>query len=539
MTTRHLSIALFVACVLLLVASQARAAGGSCGGEPAEVMIVLDRSGSMAELAGNQSKWKSAQAAVGQLLGTFGSQLKMGMMLLPQFPDVDACASGKVNIAPSLNTKGSIGSLLAGSFPKGNTPLAGSLDAALAHLKTKTWTKAPAVILVTDGKETCRSPDAPLAAGGSCQWNGGSNYRKCGGCGWQFCLKSGTWSGACEPAPTIFPCAAGQTCGGNALCSGPKASGSDTPQQAAKKLAALGIDTYVVGFGAEIDAAALTAIAKAGNTSNYHQADNLAQLTTALNTIAKKISCCGNGAIDQGELCDPNIAAGQPGACPSAASCDDNDPCTTDKVDGAECNIKCTHAPITTAVNGDGCCPTGATTATDSDCTPSCGNGVVDPGESCDPAIAAGKPGACDKDCDDGNPCTVDKLGGSACNPTCIHENAPPALDVADGCCPTGLTFEQDADCLPPCTPDRTTNCVDMCQKMTCPDGHFCKFGKCEPWPQDDSPESQYIGGGCDCRTGGDKSASALSMLAMLLLFAPVVLVGRLRRARRRSGHRA
>ena len=67
-----------------------------------------------------------------------------------------------------------------------------------------------------------------------------------------------------------------------------------------------------------------------------------------------------------------------------------------------------------------------------------------------------------------------------------------------------------------------------MCQKMTCPDGHFCKFGKCEPWPQDDSPESQYIGGGCDCRTGGDKSASALSMLAFLtqILVTLSVLAG-------------
>ena len=39
---------------------------------------------------------------------------------------------------------------------------------------------------------------------------------------------------------------------------------------------------------------------------------------------------------------------------------------------------------ITTPISGDGCCPPGATNATDDDCPPSCGNGVVERGERCD-----------------------------------------------------------------------------------------------------------------------------------------------------------
>ena len=35
-------------------------------------------------------------------------------------------------------------------------------------------------------------------------------------------------------------------------------------------------------------------------------------------------------------------------------------------------------------ISGDGCCPPGATNATDNDCPPSCGNGVVERGETCD-----------------------------------------------------------------------------------------------------------------------------------------------------------
>ena len=39
-----------------------------------------------------------------------------------------------------------------------------------------------------------------------------------------------------------------------------------------------------------------------------------------------------------------------------------------------------------------------------------CGNGVVDSGETCDIAIAAGQPGACPVSCGDGNPCTSGML---------------------------------------------------------------------------------------------------------------------------------
>ena len=32
-----------------------------------------------------------------------------------------------------------------------------------------------------------------------CEYDGGTNYRACGECGWEFCLPSGVWSGACSP----------------------------------------------------------------------------------------------------------------------------------------------------------------------------------------------------------------------------------------------------------------------------------------------------------------------------------------------------
>ncbi len=54
--------------------------------------------------------------------------------------------------------------------------------------------------------------------------------------------------------------------------------------------------------------------------------------------------------------------------------------------------------------------------------SPRCGNGLVDPGETCDTAIPAGAPGACPPpNCDDHVPCTKDMPSGSGCTAKCEH----------------------------------------------------------------------------------------------------------------------
>src|SRR5262249_33963381 len=79
--------------------------------------------------------------------------------------------------------------------------------------------------------------------------------------------------------------------------------------------------------------------------------------------------------------------------------------CTTDSLVGSACTARCTHAPITTPANNDGCCPRGANANNDNDCAPVCGNGVVESGEQCD----------------DGN--TTD---GDGCSHDCQTEVVPP-----------------------------------------------------------------------------------------------------------------
>lgn len=81
-----------------------------------------------------------------------------------------------------------------------------------------------------------------------------------------------------------------------------------------------------------------------------------------------------------------------------------------------------------------------------------CGNGAINPGETCDP------PASCPAACDDGDACTTDALVGSRadCNVVCTH--APIAACAGgDGCCPAGCTNAADADCPagpPVCTDD-------------------------------------------------------------------------------------
>src|SRR5262249_183134 len=150
------------------------------------------------------------------------------------------------------------------------------------------------------------------------------------------------------------------------------------------------------------------------------------------------------------ETCDTGIAAGQPGACPT--SCNDGNSCTIDALQNAgTCTAACTTTPVTMCRSGDGCCPLGCTNVNDGDCapTPSSGNGLVEPGETCATGLAAGQPGACPTSCNDGNSCTIDVLQNAG---TCMAACTTTPVTMCrsgDGCCPLGCTNVNDGDCAP------------------------------------------------------------------------------------------
>lgn len=89
----------------------------------------------------------------------------------------------------------------------------------------------------------------------------------------------------------------------------------------------------------------------------------------------------------------------------------------------------------------DGICPSGCDANHDRDCTPICGNGVIEAGESCD--------GHCprtDSDCDD-YACKTGHVTGSAddCSASCTYEPITECT-TGDGCCPSGCD-SSDGDC--------------------------------------------------------------------------------------------
>jgi hypothetical protein len=87
--------------------------------------------------------------------------------------------------------------------------------------------------------------------------------------------------------------------------------------------------------------------------------------TTVSTTTTTTLSTCGNGVVDPGEPCDPSSPSGAL-LCPP----------------GETCTAGCMCVPATTT--------TTTTTPTTTTTLATCGNGVVDPGEPCDPSSPSG-----------------------------------------------------------------------------------------------------------------------------------------------------
>jgi hypothetical protein len=161
---------------------------------------------------------------------------------------------------------------------------------------------------------------------------------------------------------------------------------------------------------------------------------------------------CGNRMVESGESCDTGVAAGAPGACP--VPCAKKTACTKEVTDGTGCKAVCREVPITEFLGGDGCCPTGGNRALDPDCPAVCGNGVFEPGEVCDKAIAPGAPGACPTACaPDPGGCMPRSLEGRMedCTIHCVPTPITMCKAASDGCCPTGCSSANDGDCSATC----------------------------------------------------------------------------------------
>ena len=119
------------------------------------------------------------------------------------------------------------------------------------------------------------------------------------------------------------------------------------------------------------------------------------------------------------------------------------------------CQAQCLDTGTQTkCVNGDGCCPTtGCNATTDDDCPPVCGNGVIEPPETCD----GNCPTAVTCVDDSNNIRRFDPGSAASCDETCTSTSRP---CQADGWCPTSCNSSNDVDCAP--TNDLCKGAVDI-----------------------------------------------------------------------------
>ena len=225
------------------------------------VMLTVDRSSSMlGELPDGNTKWSAAVTAIGEITSAYEGRIDFG---LQPFPYPNRCEPGAVVLDPDAHPSADVLAALGAPPPSaGNwTPMAQTLDVAATHPSLIDAGRTRHLVLVTDG--------------------------------WQWC----------DPyvGSTRF-----------------------TPVAAVTRLRELGVTVHVIGFGASVDPLTLNRAAVAAGTAIpgcdatltdaaavnhcYAQANNLADLRTALEDIARTVTdevCDGDdddcdGMIDEG-----------------------------------------------------------------------------------------------------------------------------------------------------------------------------------------------------------------------------------------------
>jgi cysteine-rich repeat protein len=236
------------------------------------------------------------------------------------------------------------------------------------------------------------------------------------------------------------------------------------------------------------------------------------------------LPCCGDGALDPGEVCDDGNRAycdGCDRACavePQPACPGGGTPCVSTHCDP---DAGCITTPLTNTP-----CPDDGMHCTTDVCvagvchhpTLTCDDGIACTLDACNPAsgcVASPQ----DALCDDGNPCTVDRCDpadgcrhadlpdGSVCDDASVCTQGERCL--AGSCVPDGPALVcDDAD---PCTVDTcnpTLGCMNDEDPQRCPCG-----GPGGPWPAGTACADGYgctVGDACDgagvCRAGAPRS---------------------------------
>lgn len=140
--------------------------------QPPDILILLDRSGSMKEDltglscgdagCGASSKWSIMTSTLAAFLPTVENTVDWGLKLFAS--DMNGCSvSTTAEVAPRPTNAAAISQLLGTTTPGSSTPTTTALMAAAGYLKTLTDTNPKFILLATDGIPTCGT--AACAAG--------------------------------------------------------------------------------------------------------------------------------------------------------------------------------------------------------------------------------------------------------------------------------------------------------------------------------------------------------------------------------------
>jgi hypothetical protein len=134
--------------------------------QAAKVLIVLDASGSMRAAAGGTSKMDAAKRAVRTTVEAIDSSSVVGLRLyghrLPSEPKEASCADTELVIPFGPLDRARYVAAVEAAKPLGQTPLAHSLEQAVSDFGAL-GDEAAAVILVSDGEESCGGDPAAVA----------------------------------------------------------------------------------------------------------------------------------------------------------------------------------------------------------------------------------------------------------------------------------------------------------------------------------------------------------------------------------------
>jgi len=133
--------------------------------QPAEILLLLDRSGSMKEKpsgsTGSDSKWDLVVPAVNEVVTATDASISWGLKAFPEGEGKECIADSvtsdvPVPIAPS-NAAAVTGHVMT-LTPEGNgTPTGAAIDAAVSYLKGLTDANPKFILLATDGEPSCGS----------------------------------------------------------------------------------------------------------------------------------------------------------------------------------------------------------------------------------------------------------------------------------------------------------------------------------------------------------------------------------------------